>query len=242
MSASRTAPRQMAEPPRAAAVAGVIFSVLFMISLVLIRIAVPADPREPGSWLTDPRYRGWVQLALHLVPFVGIAFLWFIAVLRSRVGLLEDQFFATVFFGSGLLFVAMLFVVAAVAGGLVTAFEVDADRLAGSELYYVVRATAYTLMNVFAIKMAGVFMFVTSAIGLRTGVIPRAVAFSGYGLGVVLLLIITDFAWIALLFPLWVLLVSLCVLVDSFNQTRAAPTSGTTSTAPGPTASRRWGQ
>jgi len=43
------------------------------------------------------------------LPFAGIAFLWFIGVLRDRLGELEDRFFATVFLGSGLLFLAMLF-------------------------------------------------------------------------------------------------------------------------------------
>ena len=48
-----------------------------------------------------------------MAPFAGIAFLWFIGVLRNRVGALEDQFFSTVFLGSGLLFVASLFASAA---------------------------------------------------------------------------------------------------------------------------------
>ena len=86
-------------------------------SLVLIRLAVPADPTEPGFWLADPAFRNWVRIALNLVPFTGIAFLWFMAVLRNRIGLLEDRFFATVFLGSGLLFVAMLFAAVAVARG-----------------------------------------------------------------------------------------------------------------------------
>jgi len=45
--------------------------------------------------------------------------LWFIGVLRDRLGEREDKFFATVFFGSGLLFLAMLFAAAAVAGALI---------------------------------------------------------------------------------------------------------------------------
>ena len=57
--------------------------------------------------------------AFGLVPFAGIGFLWFVAVLRDRVGDAEDRFFATVFLGSGLLFVAMLFVASAVAASLV---------------------------------------------------------------------------------------------------------------------------
>ena len=56
---------------------------------------------------------------LYLVPFAGIVFLWFVAVIRDQVGEREDRFFATVFFGSGLLFVALLFAAAAVASALV---------------------------------------------------------------------------------------------------------------------------
>ena len=104
-------------PPRVVAISGIIFSALYIVSLVLIRLAVPADPTEPGFWLADPAFRNWVRIALNLVPFTGIAFLWFMAVLRNRIGLLEDRFFATVFLGSGLLFVAMLFAAVSVARG-----------------------------------------------------------------------------------------------------------------------------
>jgi hypothetical protein len=104
-------------PPRGVAVSGIVFSALYIASLVLLRLAVPADPADPGEWLTDPDLRNWVHIALNLVPFTGIAFLWFMAVLRNRVGLLEDRFFATVFLGSGLLFVAMLFAAVAVSRG-----------------------------------------------------------------------------------------------------------------------------
>ena len=92
--------------PRAAAFAGIAFSVLFTVALVLVRAAVPADPSDAGRWLTDGSRREAVLLALGLVPFAGIAFLWFVGVLRDRVGEAEDRFFATVFLGSGLLFVA----------------------------------------------------------------------------------------------------------------------------------------
>ena len=60
-----------------------------------------------------------VAIALNLVPFAGIAFLWFIGVLRDRIGEHEDRFFATVFLGSGLLFVAMIFVAAAITGAVI---------------------------------------------------------------------------------------------------------------------------
>ena len=71
-------------------------------------------------------------------------------------------------------------------------------------------------MNTFGMRMAAVFMFVTSTIGLRTAVLARWVSFVGFAFGLVLLLVITDFAWIALVFPLWVLLVSTYILCSDF--------------------------
>jgi hypothetical protein len=200
------------------AVSGLIFSALYIASVVLLRLAVPADPRESGVWLADPGYRSGVQIALNLIPFTGITFLWFMAVLRNRIGLLEDRFFATVFLGSGLLFVAMLFTAAAVARGLLDTFGQGASLPDQSETYRVGRGMGHALMNTFGMKMAAVFMFVTSTIGLRTGVLARWVSFAGFALGLVLLLVITDFAWIALLFPLWVILVSTWILIVDSGQ------------------------
>src|SRR5271165_5038075 len=105
--------------PRAAALAGIIFSVLLTSALVLLIVSVPPHPAVPGEWLTDSRRRAAVAIALNLVPFAGIAFLWFIGVLRDKIGEREDRFFATVFLGSGLLFVAMIFAAAAIAGGVI---------------------------------------------------------------------------------------------------------------------------
>ena len=195
------------------AISGIVFAGLFIVSLVLIRLAVPADPHEPGVWLTDPVLRTRVMLSLNLVPFAGLAFLWFMAVMRHHVGLLEDRFFSTVFLGSGLLFVAMLFATAAVSRGLLENFAVGDSPPAQSESYRIGRAATYALMNTFGMRMAAVFMFVNSMIGLRTAVLPRWLSFIGFASGLVLLLVITDFAWITLLFPLWVLLVSTYVLI-----------------------------
>ena len=200
-------------PPRIVAISGIVFAALFTASLVLIRLAVPADPTDPGVWLTDPVLRRWVVMSLNLVPFAGLAFLWFMAVLRNHIGQLEDRFFATVFLGSGLLFVAMLFAAVAVAEGLLVTFAGGGSPLGQSESYRIGRGMAYALMNTFGMRMAAVFMFVTSMIGLRTGVLPRSVSLIGFAFGLVLLLVITDFAWIALLLPLWVMLVSIYVLV-----------------------------
>jgi hypothetical protein len=106
------------EDARAAAIAGILFSLLMITGLVLFRLSVRADPLETGAWLFKTS-SNTVALALNLVPFAGIAFLWFIGVLRDRLGELEDRLFATVFLGSELSFLAMLFTSAAVAGGII---------------------------------------------------------------------------------------------------------------------------
>jgi hypothetical protein len=198
----------------------VVFAVLLILALALIRLSVPADPSLPGTWVTDAGRRDAVRLALNLFPFAGIAFLWFMGVLRNRLGAREDQFLATVFLGSGLLFVVGLFSAAALAAGLLEALADGRVLLPDSEAYYFGRRTVYVLLNVFAFKMAAVFMFSTGTIGLRTAFLPRWVAWVGYACALVLLIVMTSWAWIGLLFPLWVLLVSAVVLTTEFRRHR----------------------
>ena len=209
--------------PRAAAIAGILFAVLLMTSLLLIRLAVPADPLEAGAWLQS--HVNTVALALNLVPFAGIAFLWFIGVLRDRLGEREDRFFATVFLGSGLLFLAMLFMSAAMVGGIIIAYSADPTRLLGSPTFTSARAIAYEVMNIYAIKMAGVFMVVTSTLALRTGFLARWIAFLGFAVALLLLLSSRYIEGVLMAFPLWVLLISLYILIDNLRQ--PSPTAAT---------------
>jgi hypothetical protein len=199
--------------PRAAAIAGILFAVLLAVALVLVRIGVPAGSAESGAWLTDPHSRRLVALALNLVPFAGIAFLWFIGVVRDRIGQREDQFFATVFLGSGLLFVGMLFVATALAAGLLagTAAQTGASNEVWGPRVVVI------VLNTYAMRMAAVFTISTATIGLRTGFMPRWIGFSGYAIALVLLLAIGITPWVRLLFPLWILILSLDTFVESLS-------------------------
>lgn len=201
--------------PRAAAVAGILFSILLIICLVLVRVSVPADPEDAGAWLESSAET--VTLALNLVPFAGIAFLWFIGVIRDRVGEYEDKLFATVFLGSGLLFLAMLFASAASAGGMISAFQTIPQRVIDAGLYGYGRATTYELMNIYAIKMAGVFMISTCTLFARLKLTPRWIVLLGYALALLLLLSIGFISWISIVFPLWVLLISVYILIENFR-------------------------
>jgi hypothetical protein len=213
MSEQSTLTRANLKTPRAAAIAGIIFSVLLLGVLWLLRISVPDDPREPGAWLNSKSNA--VALAINLVPFAGIAFLWFIGVLRDRLGASEDKFFATVFFGSGLLFLGMLFAAAAVAGALIIAFETAPAQLIESATFHFARAAAYSMMNVYTIKMAGVFMVTTSTIAIYTGFAPRWIAILGYLLALLLLGGSYYLSWSFVVFPLWVLVMSIYIFFDN---------------------------
>ena len=91
-----------------------------------------------------------------MVPFAGIAFLWFIGVLRDRLGELEDRFFATVFFGSGLLFLAMLFVSAALVKAIIIAYGAQTIGLLEAGTFTVARSLSYEIMNIYAIVEVGI--------------------------------------------------------------------------------------
>jgi hypothetical protein len=202
--------------PRAAAVAGILFALLLGTAYALIRISIPADPADGGAWLEERA--GTVKLALGLVPFAGIAFLWFIGVVRDRVGQLEDRFFATVFLGSGLLFLAMTFVSAALAGGLLASYATMPARMIDSGLYTFGRQVLYQISSVYAMRMAGVFMISLGTIWVRTRTMPRWLAFLTYGLALVLLLSIGYSLWVMLIFPAWVLVISIYILATNLRR------------------------
>lgn len=208
--------------PRAAAVAGILFSLLFGGSTTLLRASIPYDPTDAGAWLADPARRAAVSVALHLVPFAGIAFLWFMGVVRDRVGEREDRLFATVFLGSGLLFIAMTFAAAAAAGGLLMVPSVEAGRPASPEVWGLARRMSFILMNVYALRVEAVFVVSTTTIGLRTEVIPRWLAIAGYAVALVLLFGVSLSAWLNLLFPLWILVLSLHILIATRGTTPQA--------------------
>ena len=199
--------------PRAAGVAGLLFAALFTASILITwSVAFPATTgflADLGRLVGDDAS----IVSAYLVPFAGIAFLWFIGVVRDRIGIYEDKLFATVFLGSGVVFVALLFSSAAVLAALQfmtrpTDATTELGRLIGRALFYMYGARA-----------AGVFTIVTSTIALRTEATPKWAAFVGLGVGLVLLLTTQSFDMAILLFPAWVALVSVLLLVQSPRET-----------------------
>ncbi|MGJ4944500.1 hypothetical protein ACQR1W_28315 [Bradyrhizobium sp. HKCCYLS1011] len=207
--------------PRAAAVAGILFSVLLFLVFGLLRLSIPGDPFEPGAWLQGGLT--YVTPAMNLVPFAGIAFLWFVGVLRDRLGSREDRFFATVFLGSAFLLLAMLFAAAAVFGAIITAFRAAPEALERSAAFHLGRGLAYAMINIYLVKTASVFMITTSTIALYTHLTPRWLAIGGYVIAFVLIVGSYYFDWSLLVFPLWVFLVSISILREQEKEATSPP-------------------
>jgi hypothetical protein len=188
--------------PWAASVAGILFSILFTAALALVR----SQPEESVQGAAI------VIGGLYLAPFAGIMFLWFVAVIRDQIGEREDRFFATVFFGSGLLFVGLLFTTAAVVSTPATLVGYLGEAQLSPEGASLLRALAYTLLFAFATRAAAVFMIATATIGVRSGVFPRWFALAGYLLGLVLLVAVSFNDWFILVLPAWVAVVSVFIL------------------------------
>ena len=194
--------------PHSAAVAGVLFGLIFGTVLVLIRLALPEGAVHGSQWASGRA--DMIRLATILMPFAGIAFLWFIGVIRDRLGDLEDRFFSTVFLGSGLLFLAMTFVSTAIAGGLLAVSRLT--NVPQNDLVFFGREMMLHVNNVYGVRMAGVFMISLGTIWLRTGLMPRWLAVATYLLALALLVVVSFSLWVTLVFPAWVTVISAYIL------------------------------
>lgn len=196
--------------PRAAAVAGVLFALLFGTALVLIRTALPDNPEIGVPWVEGGRAK--IRIAAVLMPFAGITFLWFIGVVRDGFGRFEDKFFSSVFIGSGLLFLAMMFVSSAAGVALASSHGVGSDPTAHADVIAFGQLFMTTLTKTYALRMAAVFMMSLATIWLKTGLMPRWLVYGTYGVAVALMISADITMWLTLAFPVWVLVVSLLVL------------------------------
>jgi hypothetical protein len=203
--ASKPSPRQLTTP-RAAAVAGVIFALLFGAALILIRTNMPGGAADSSG--LNSRGSGIATTAATLMPFAGISFFWFIGVVRDGLGRYEDKFFASVFLGSGALFLAMMFVSTAVAAGLVASNAGVTDPSAHAETIQFGKMVMLAASQTYAVRMAAVFMMSLATIWLRTGLMPRWLVGLSYLSAVALLLASNISMWITMVFPVWVLMVS----------------------------------
>jgi hypothetical protein len=217
--------------PRAGAVAGLLFAVLFTLAIILIRTTLNDAANEGSAWLEQNS--GWLSFAIGLVPFSGIFFLWFIAVARQHLGRFEDQFFSTVFLGSGLVFLCMVFVAAGVAGALLLGYARDPAGFGGSSTFLLSRDLTSQIFGIYGMRMAAIFIFSQATLWMRTHVMPRWMAVLSYAAGLVLLFSFTRSMGVMIVFPAWVFLVSCYILIKGGAEQRENKALEITPTAGG---------
>ena len=187
-----------------------LFALLFGTALILIRTALPEDAEPGAQWLTGGSTN--IKTAAMIMPFAGIAFLWFLGVVRDGFGRFEDKFFSTVFIGAGLMFLAMMFVAAGVGAGLEASNLIAGDVTARTEVATFGQMVLLAIAKTYAVRMAAVFMVSLATIWLKTGLMPRWLVIVTYLVALGLLFASDISMWLTLAFPIWVLVVSLLLL------------------------------
>jgi hypothetical protein len=208
--------RREVRSPRSAALAGIIFSLLIIASMILLRTSAIVDPDEVGpEWFEAGSAAAGVVLIL--VPFAGIAFLWFTGVMRDLLGDQEDKFFATVFLGSGIILVVMLFVWAASFGAIFGTYRTVADALTDFDLFVYAITFSNQIMANYFLRMAGVYMLSTASLWTRTKAVPRWMSIITFIVALSFLLFAGALTWARFIFPAWVLLVSVYILILNYR-------------------------
>jgi hypothetical protein len=199
----------------AASIAGVAYSVLTILALIQFSRypSLAVGDEELTAWFDDDAHQAWLIGALALASIGSIAFLWFVAVIRRRLGDLEDKFFATVFLGSGIVYVAVwLTGAAALAAPAVAMTQLDAGTVsAGSAT--LAGGLGTSLILVVAPRLQAVFIFTTSTVIMRSRVLPSPLAIVGYITGLLLFVAPLVLQPMGLLFPIWVFIVSVVLLL-----------------------------
>jgi hypothetical protein len=205
----------------AAALAGVGAAVLLSLSAYLIG-------RQPGvgsssanlTWYADSGNRVTVFLGLNSAPLGVIAFLWFMAVIRRRLGEREDQLFATVFFGSGIAFGLLTITAAVCAAAPTLVVHFGGETSLDSSTVALAHGLWFGFWGVSASRLVGVFMATTSTIGMRFDALPPWLSRLGLVLGAVLSVTGAFAGPLDFLFPSWLALVSLVLLFSQRKRTR----------------------
>lgn len=209
--------RRRIRSPRSAAIAGILFALMRIISLVLIT-SVSGSTEFGIEWLENLSSAS--SIVVLLVVFSGIAFLWFTGVVRDLIGEREDRFFATIFFGSGILYVALGFVWAAIFGAILGIYSTLSNLLADNDIYIFGFAMMNEIGNNYILRMAGVYMTSINTLWARAEIMPRWLIIITYLLAFVFLFFADRLVLARFLFPAWVLLVSVYILILNYRRTQ----------------------
>jgi len=200
--------------PRSAALAGILFSGLLIASMLLITGIAQVSPAEISTEWIETRASS-VSLALRLIPFAGIAFFWFTGVIRDHIGEREDRFFATVFLGSGIAYVVLMFIFSATIGAIFATYTLADDLLADGDIYIFGFMFMNEILGNYVLRIAGVYMLSIGTIWTRAEVMPRWLTVITYLLALVFLFFASSIREARYVFPAWIFLTSVYILITN---------------------------
>jgi hypothetical protein len=214
--------RRELRSPRAAAIAGIVYSILIIIVMILTTGAARVKPENvTREWLET--WSGTGSLVLTMVPFAGIAFLWFTGVIRDRLREREDRFFATIFLGSGIIQVLLLFIWGAILGALMRLQAITTLGMVddfSADLYIFGVVLMNEIIGNYALRMAGVYMTAIGTLWTKTGLMPRWLTIVTYILALGFLVAAERIREARFIFPAWVFVVSVYLLVLNYRRTQ----------------------
>lgn len=214
-----------------AGLTGLAFVVLFVAGFTILQ----ASPAPSGSdqEILDYYQSGGDRLltifGAYIVPFAGIAFMWFTSAVRivfiSEPGR-RDHILAPMQFATGILFVGAAFIAAAAMSTSAASVEfLDSPDGPDPELLRAFPQLAYSIMFIFGIRMAGVFIATTSALG--RGLLPKWLRITGFLLAAALLLSVSFLELLILLIPAWVAVISIWLLLQPVDEGTGDPRQST---------------
>jgi hypothetical protein len=205
------------------AAVGAAHAVLFLLAFWLL-LGVPragASSTEISEFYVSAQSRRVTLAGLYVMPFAGIAFVWFIVALRMWVegtARRTNILLSNIQLVAGTIYVALFFAAGASISVLAASVEFSGGRV-DPHAIYPFPDLGNALLFVFAFRMAAMFVLATTTIARASGILPRWFIWLGYGVGLFLLLSATFEAWFAAVFPLWLLLLSVLL----FQRARAIP-------------------
>lgn len=166
----------------AAAIAGIVFAVMAIAALLLLSRFPSLDrsDEEITAWFDDSTNQATLLIGLNLVAVSSVSFLWFLAVIRRRLGDLEDRFFGTVFLGAGLSYVAIWLIAGAALAGPAVATNVLGSGAVTNASASPGAGIGVGLLLVIGPRLQSVFMISTSTVILRSGILPHWLGIVGY--------------------------------------------------------------
>jgi len=198
----------------AAAVAGIICATGWSVSMagLLKTPGIGASDAEIARYYSDPGSGSSALIWVQLLVFATIAFLWFVGVVRSRLGNREPKLFGTVFFGASILLAGLLFVGASFLAAPAVLVAIG-GRTPAPDSVALSRAAAAVVLSVFTPRVATLVMFATASLGRATGALPRWLVWLTYAVGIAEFVNVTIAAPAIYVVPAWVALVSVVLLL-----------------------------